>query len=168
MSRTPYTREIDVAAIANGLDPQLVEAVCVVESGGYTDALRPEPAFFAKYQAPRREWAFALSNPRRYGSSYGLMQVMLLVAIEVGFPMTDPPERLFIPEVGLKYGCRKLAELLAWSKGLGPTTSYDVQLRSALAAYNGGHLKNEPDLEPDRNAVYAQRVMTIYQPRLAS
>lgn len=161
MGRTCYRTEIEAAATKHGLNPNLVEAVVMVESAGYTEAFRPEPAFFAKYQASKPEWMFALANPRRYGSSYGLMQVMFCVATEVGFPMREAPEGLFIPERGLDVGCRKLAELLAWAKKTGQMVTSEVQLRSALAAYNGGHLKNEPDFAPDRNAAYADRVLRL-------
>lgn len=162
MSRTCYRAEIEAAARAHGLDPNLVEAVVFIESSGYTNAFRPEPAFFQKYQAPKPEWAFAITNPHRYGSSYGLMQVMFCVATEVGMPITDPPEHLFVPEVGLDVGCRKLAELIGWSKRKGATMTDEVQLRSALAAFNGGHLKNEPDFAPDRNAAYADKVWKVF------
>lgn len=162
MSRTCYRSEIEYAAKVHGLDPNLVEAVCFIESSGYTNSFRPEPAFFAKYQAPKAEWAFAVTNPHRYGSSYGLMQVMVAVAREVGFQQFAEPEYLFIPAIGLDIGCRKLAELIAWSKRTGATMTEEVQVRSALAAYNGGHLKNEPDFEPDRNAAYAEKVWKVF------
>lgn len=159
MTPTIYRGAIEAAAVAHNISPDLVEAVVLTESSAQTDAFREEPAFFAKYQAPKPEWSFARSNPRRYGSSYGLLQIMFAVAVEVGFRKSDPPEQLFIPEIGLEYGCRKLAELLHWAQLKGPTMDPDIQLRAALAAYNGGHLQNEPDFVPDRNAAYAEKVL---------
>ncbi len=162
MNRTCYRREIDAAAKAHGLDPDLVESLVLVESSGYASAFRYESAFFQKYQAPKTEWAFALQNPLRYGSSYGLLQIMVAVAREVGFQQYEEPEHLFIPRIGLEMGCRKFAELVAWAQRTGPTMSEEIQLRAAIAAYNGGHLKNEPDFTPDRNAAYAEKVYRIY------
>lgn len=161
MTRTCYRLEIYTAATKHGLDVNLVEAVVLAESSGRTNAFKEERAFFDRYQAPKAEWAFARPNPLRYGSSYGLMQVMVAVAGEVGFTDVRTPELLFLPEVGLEMGCRKLAELLAWAKGKGATMTPEVQLRSALASYNGGHLNNEPDFEPDRNAAYAAKVLSL-------
>lgn len=159
-NRTPYRLEIETIAQRHELPPDLVEAVVLTESAGHTDAFRFEPAFFVKYQAPKPEWQYALTNPRRYGSSYGLMQVMLAVAQEMGF--TGIPEALFQPEIGLEFGCRKLRELLQWAERKGAGVPEDVRVRSALAAYNGGHLKNEPDFAPDRNAAYATKVLTLF------
>lgn len=160
MIRTAYRLEIETVAMRHELPPDLVEAMVLVESSGHTDAFRFEPAFFARYQAPKKEWAYALTNPRRYGSSYGLMQIMLAVAREVGF--TGVPEELFVPEIGLEYGCRKLAELCRWAERRGNGLPEDVRLRSALASYNGGHLRNEPDFVPDRNAAYADKVLKLF------
>jgi soluble lytic murein transglycosylase-like protein len=67
------------------------------------------------------------ANPRRVSASYGLMQVMLPVAVELGY--VGEPEGLFVPSVALDMGCMKLAELLKWSGG---------NVDQALAAYNGG------------------------------
>ncbi len=75
------------------------------------------------------------------------MQVMFVVAKELGFTSPDP-ELLFVPRVGLDWGCRKLATLLQWSDG---------DLMQALAAYNGGKGNNQKP--PFRNIGYAERVL---------
>lgn len=142
--RTPYRAEIEAAAKAHGLEPDLVEAVVMTESSGHTDAFRWEPNFYAKYLAGKPQWADWA--PRRVASSYGLMQVMYVVARELGF--TGEPELLFVPRVGLDWGCRKLATLLAWSGG---------NVLQALAAYNGG--KGGNATPPYRNAHYAAKVL---------
>jgi soluble lytic murein transglycosylase-like protein len=162
MGRTAYRREIEIAAQKYGLPSDLVEAQCVIESGGYTDAFRYEAGFFSAYMAGKPEWAFTFGNPRRYSASYGLQQCLFVVAVEMGFPKGDPPERLFIPEVGLEFGCKKLADLMLWAHRDTFQADAETRLRSALAAYNGGKARNVPDLEPDRNAGYADRVMKIY------
>lgn len=127
------------------LDPALVEAMVIHESSGVTSAIRYESAFWAKYMAadPR----FLGADPKRVSSSYGLMQVMYVVALEVGFTFGDP-EYLFVPEIGLDTGCKKFRQLLDWAQGV------EAQ---ALAAYNGGKKANTTP--PYRNHVYAEAVL---------
>lgn len=142
-----YRAEVAVMADRYGLMPHLVQAVCMVESGGKTHAYRYEPAFWERYLKDKPEWDGA--DPERVSASYGLMQVMFPVAVEFGMDRTDPPEYLFVPLIGLEYGCRVLSERLTWARG---------ELRAALAAYNGGKKGNAPD-GPLRNAAYAEKVL---------
>jgi len=142
--RTAYRSDIEVAAKAHALDPDLVEALVLVESSGRTHAYRYEPRFWAKYMAARPEWRDL--NPERVSASYGLMQVLFVVAVECGFSAHDP-EYLFVPSIGLEYGCRKLEQLLRWSHGSIP---------QALAAYNGGRGGNAAP--PYRNQPYVDLV----------
>lgn len=125
MTRTLYRRQIEAAAAAHGLDADLVEAVVLVESSGQTDSFRFERGFWDLYLKGKEPYATQI--PRRVSSSYGLMQCMFAVAVEMGFK--DEPERLFVPEIGLEYGCRKLAAELKWANG-------DVM--KALGSYNAG------------------------------
>jgi soluble lytic murein transglycosylase-like protein len=143
---TPYRALIEQTAAPLKLDPNLVEAVVVAESNGCTDAFRFEPAFYATYLKGKPEWQ--AWNPRRISSSYGLMQVMFPTAKQYGFG--DLPELLFLPDVGLKYGCQHLAKMLAWADG---------DVRKALAAYNGG-TGNWTGTDAQR---YAARVGTLFE-----
>ena len=140
-----YRREIAEVAAAHGLDPRVVEAVVMVESSGRTHAYRYEAGFWAKYLANHPDYRGAV--PERASASYGLMQVMYPVAREMGLTSPDP-EVLFVPRVGLDYGCRKLASLMKWAEG---------DLVRALAAYNGG--KGGNTTPPYRNLAYAERVL---------
>lgn len=121
----PYRSDVEFAAYAHGLDPDLVEAVVIQESSGHADAFREEPAFYERYLKHNRFYA-GFNNPRRVGSSYGLMQVMFATAVDHGF--TKQPEYLFLPNVNLDMGCKILAFLI---KRFG-------NVPDALAAYNGG------------------------------
>jgi soluble lytic murein transglycosylase-like protein len=123
----PYRAEVEVIASRHGLTPDLVQAVCMVESAGKTDAYRFEPDFWATYIQNNPKYDGA--NPARVSASYGLMQVMFTTAVEHGMAPTEPPEYLFVPIIGLDWGCRILAKRIAWAKG---------DLRKALASYNGG------------------------------
>lgn len=141
---TAYRAAIVTAATAHALDPDLVEALILVESAGQAHAYRYEPQFWARYMAGTPEWQDA--NPHRVSASYGLMQILYVVAREVGFTEADP-EYLFVPHLNLEFGCRKLAQLLAWAHE-------DVE--QALCAYNGG--KGGNGGRPFRNQAYADRV----------
>ena len=121
---TDYQPDIIAAARHHGLDADLVTAVVLQESAGQTDAFRFEPSVWGWFQ---RSPKAAGLNARRAGSSYGLMQILYATATDYGF--SAEPEHLFLPKVGLDFGCRHLAALLQWAAG-------DVRL--ALAAYNGG------------------------------
>lgn len=162
MLRTRYKAEIDVAASKWGLDPLLVEAVVIQESGGNTDAFRFEPAFWNRYLKINPKYRHL--NPRRVSSSYGLMQVMYCRILEdkVGDNDAWEPELLFIPENGLDIGCGFLAELRQWAQSLRETTyTSDVDL-IALAAYNGGRGGNDPNKNwPLKNGKYAKSVLAI-------
>jgi soluble lytic murein transglycosylase-like protein len=123
---TLYRREIEIAAKAAGLDPDAQEAVVMQESSGRADAFRVEPAFYQRYLAGDPFYA-SFENPRRVGSSYGLMQIMYSTARQYGF--RGAPEELFGIEVNLRLGAKILASLLHTNGG---------RLADALAAYNGG------------------------------
>jgi soluble lytic murein transglycosylase-like protein len=138
-----FRREVEAAARTFGLNADIVQAVCLVESSGKTSAYRHEPGFWRRYLASNPKWEG--SNPDRVSSSYGLMQVMYPVACEMGF--SDKPEALFIPETGLYWGCRHLRDLLEWSH---------QNIDQALAAYNGG--KGGNGQPPYRNANYVAKV----------
>lgn len=142
---TSYRAVIEHEAAKHGLDPNLVEAVVIAESNGYTDAFRFEPAFYEHYLKGKAEYIGL--NPRRISSSYGLMQCMYSTAKQYGFG--EIPELLFIPDVGLQFGCLHLAKLLKQCEG-------DVRL--ALASYNGG-FGNKQAPTPQ---LYASRVLKLY------
>ena len=149
-----------VAAIApkHGLDVDLIEAVILTESSGQFHAYRFEPAFWDRYLKNHPDYRHML--PRTAAASYGLMQLMYPTARQEGF--TGKPWELFDPSINIEYGCRHLARHLAWAdshdeNNVGIFTL--TELRSALAAYNGDRQGNEPDANPDRNAVYADKVL---------
>lgn len=142
-----YRPLIAVCAKPHKLDPLIVEAVVLTESGGCADAFRYEPAFYRRYLQGKPEWADCI--PRRVSSSYGLMQIMYPVAKELGF--TGEPELLFVPSVNLAWGCLKLAKLLEWAGG---------EYVKAFAAYNGGQGGNAQP--PFRNQAYADKVLAQF------
>jgi hypothetical protein len=96
-----------MAAEQEALDPALVCAVIEQESSWQTRAYREEPAI--------------------KDASYGLMQVLGGTARGMGH--TGPPEDLYEPTVGCRYGCDFLRQML-------DLFGQDVLL--AVAAYNAG------------------------------
>jgi soluble lytic murein transglycosylase-like protein len=140
---TAYRAEIAAAAATHRLDPNLVEAVILIESSGQADAFRFEPGFYDRYLKDKPEYAGKI--PRRISSSYGLMQVMYTTALACGFDPTAPPEHLFVPAINLEYGCRKLSLELAWA----------TDVAKALAAYNAGR----GNWDSASGRLYAQRVL---------
>jgi soluble lytic murein transglycosylase-like protein len=160
MLRTRYKAEIDVAAAKWELDPLLVEAVVVQESGGNTDAFRFEPDFWNRYLKANVKYRGL--NPRRVSSSYGLMQVMYCRILEDKIADNDAwaPELLFIPENGLDVGCGLLHELLEWAHSLPLANKGETVVEVALAAYNGGRGGNDPNKNwPLKNGRYAKDVL---------
>ena len=144
MPRFYYDKEVQTAAAKHGLDPALVKAVVLIESSGRTSAYRHEPEFWLRYMANKPSWKDAI--PERVSSSYGLMQVMYTTALIHGF--SRQPEHLFLPEVGLDFGCKHLKYLLDRCNG-------DEEM--ALAQYNGGMGGNMT--RPLRNEGYALKVL---------
>lgn len=140
------------------LDSLLVAAVVLKESSANADAFRHERLFWNRYLKRLPEWT--QENPRRVSSSYGLMQVMFPVAVERGYKRTNPPEGLFVPEVGLEYGTRQLRYVMDWEDRKFPAVAGQERLRAALASYNGG-LQAPHALRPDTRA-YADAVLKYH------
>lgn len=152
--KTSYSDLIQQIAATHRLDPRVVEAIVLQESSGHTDAFRFEPKFWDRYLS--KLVLYRGKVPRRVSSSYGLMQIMYPTAWDRGF--RGEPEELFIPHVGLEWGCRHLAYLQAWASMFPGTPR--VLLASTLAAYNGGKADNEPGHQPLlRNGRYAAQVL---------
>jgi soluble lytic murein transglycosylase-like protein len=123
-----------------GLNPALIRAQVLVESGGDEFAIRYEHDFFARY-IKNNPTAKAYQYGPFAACSVGLLQVMVEVAYELGFD--GRPEQLFDAKVGLEYGCKKMIQLLAETKG-----DYNY----ALHAYNAG-------LGTPYDTVYVSKVM---------
>lgn len=140
---TEYRTEIERAAKDWRVDPDLLEAVVMIESSGNPHAVRYEPAFFDRYIRGKAEWA--KWQPRRVASSYGLAQLMFPTAREIGF--RGEPEELFVPSVNLYYAGKLLSRLLHWAKG---------NEAMALAGYNGG----QRGYKAEGPQAYAAKVLT--------
>lgn len=140
--RSQYRRLIEVQAQNFGLDPDLLEAQVLMESGDSPTAFRWEPAFWATYLVDRPA---AIWGPLG-ACSYGLLQILGQVALERDFH--GLPQDLFVPGTNLYLG----AKHLAWLR-----RQVDGDLHAALAAYNGGLEGNQR--APFRNQGYLGKVL---------
>jgi soluble lytic murein transglycosylase-like protein len=126
------------AASEHNLDPQLVCAVVEQESDWDPGAIRMEEEFFLHYIKPLK---LAPSESVLRATSFGLMQIMGEVAVELGF--IDSFDKLCEPDCGLQYGCWHLKNkfreagndvhkaLLLWNGGGDPLYADQVLARMA-------------------------------------
>ena len=147
--KVPSARDlVPAAATRYGIEPALVAALVMQESGGDTYAWNPEPHYQwfwdvklgKPFRAVTASEVAAKVPPADFHSlagdadqewcgqqaSWGLLQVMGAVARERGYrgrflpALTDPAD-------GLEYGCRHLAYLQS------------KYMAGAVSAYNAGH-----------------------------
>ncbi len=152
-----YTPIAIQTAHENGLDPALVQAICHVESGWDTYAMRYEPQFEARYLTGldfRRVSPCSRDTERKgRAMSWGLMQVMGQVARELGF---DGPylSALCDPALGLRYGCLHLRRKM---------DKYGSQgIEAVISAYNAGQPVRRPD-GTWANGIYVRMVLEQLQ-----
>lgn len=166
-------RVIEGVALELSLDPLVLEAIALVESGGEPTAWNPEPRyrwfwdvaqrrpFRAVTEAevaakrPPADFAAIAGDPDQewWGqqASWGLLQVMGAVAREHGCRLPFLPA-LVDPRQGVLYGAKTFRVCLAWAGG---------DIEAAAAAYNGGRTRdNEPGVAPKRNQAYATKVLS--------
>lgn len=121
-------------AAYHGLEQALVHAIIMVESAGNTWAVRYEPNM--RWQLPPEQ---SQIHAKACGvsldtelmcqrTSWGLMQVMGVVARELGFD--GLLTKLCDEELGIAYGCKQLERLKKWHKSY----SFD----DVVASYNAG------------------------------
>jgi len=104
-----YRATIEKASTDHGIPTAVICGIISQESGWATWAMRYEPDFTKRYIIP----TYPKSTPTfqvQHGSSWGLMQLMGLVARELGYK--DNILYLLRPEIGIEWGCRKLAALI--------------------------------------------------------
>jgi len=117
-----------------GLDADLLEAQVLVESfRPHTDAFRFEPGIWSQLQRGALHPAIPIdlttANPRRIASSYGLLQILYVTALDRGY--RGDPEGLFVPEVGLSFGCGRAEGIPDVGQGRHRVRAGGVQRRRA-------------------------------------
>jgi soluble lytic murein transglycosylase-like protein len=147
------------------LEPALVYAIIKVESNGNTLAYNPEgrwveekwQGFWSKYM--KNNPAYRNHPLEKYiclNGAFGLMQILAVRAMELGFGRDSDPSGLWQPEVGIYYGCLNLKILMDRYKG----NIWDV-----VAAYNQGNIRkysSGPHEGKYCNYQYVEKVMEFY------
>ena len=142
---------VNINKVANGagMDPLLIGAIVMTESGGNTWAVRYESKF--KYIVTPDIFAkqvnCSLATETMFqASSFGLMQIMGGTARSNGYK--DHLVKLCDPDVGLIWGCLFLNKLIK---------KYDL-LTDAIAAYNAGSPRRDSEGNYV-NMVYVSKVL---------
>lgn len=136
------------------LDPILIAAVVLQESTGDQFAFRFEPAFLNRYIKDKTPaqlgglWPVVTGDraaddraiefhKRLRSCSFGLMQLMLQTAVELGFKGL-PVEDLFVPSINIELGCKKIARCVLAVKKRMPHLEDLPLWREVLLCFNGG------------------------------
>jgi soluble lytic murein transglycosylase-like protein len=136
----------------------LVKAIIRQESNFNPWAIRVERGFWSRYftgimqlinGTPSKaddRWA---EYPDITSCSYGLCQLMLTTAIELGFTFTYPTE-LLDPITNIYYGCKLFRKLL---------DKYNNNEQDAIAAYNQGNNVKDSTGQYKRAQKYVDSVL---------
>ena len=123
-----------------GIDEKLIRAIIKKESSGNQWAFRVERGFWVRYfpgikaifsRTPEKDEQW-LAYPDIVSASYGLMQVMLSTAMELGFRFQYPGE-LYEPATNIKFGC------LLLKRNFDRYKNWD----DAISAYNQGNNRKD-------------------------
>jgi soluble lytic murein transglycosylase-like protein len=139
---------IQSRALLHGLKPELVLAICKVESDFNPKAIRFEPHWTYQFSVSVLAHKCKCSYDTEkflQACSFGVMQIMGTVARELGFD--EPLVNLLELEKGLEFGCLKLKKL---------SEQYD-KLEDVISAYNQGSALKSGDTY--KNFEYVDKVM---------
>jgi soluble lytic murein transglycosylase-like protein len=137
------------------IDEALIRAIIKKESSWRPYAYKVEKGFLTRYltgiknlffKTPEKDEAW-LTYPDIVSASYGLMQIMLTTAMELGFRF-DSPFELFDPATNIKYGCLLLKKYY---------NRYG-DWNDAIASYNQGNNRKNSD-GSYINQAYVDKVM---------
>lgn len=147
------------AAKRSGLPKLFLKAVAIVESSLDPRAYRFEQGFWDRYLANNPLWMD--KDPQVVSASYGLMQIMFVVAYESGFIGTA--DDLYNPVINVELGAKILAKHLKNVEKEGVHVKYGLwPLMVAAARYNGGSGGNPDSTGRLRNQQYANKVRRVW------
>ena len=145
-----------------GLKKLLLKALAIRESALDPKAYRHEPGFWNRYLKNNSKWKD--KDPALVSSSWGLCQLMYVVAVELGFPMGMTGEELCDPVTNIELAAKHLRRSLDLIHkknvcvehiGLNP-------LVVAIARYNGGAGGNPDNDGRLRTQAYADKVIKTW------
>jgi soluble lytic murein transglycosylase-like protein len=147
MVRPELRSIIEMRALEFEIDPDLIEAFCLVESSGNPRATRYEANFYKTYIQPMlHNNAITPEEAMGRATSFGIMQIMGQVAREKGFK--GKFEELFEPGTGLFWSLKHLKHFI---------DKYAPNLDNAIASYNAGSPRKD-DSGNYRNQIYVDRI----------
>lgn len=137
-----------------GLDPDLVLAIVMTESGNDTCVVRYEPKwkyFFDTAKFARMNKITEDTEKVLQSMSWGPMQIMGTKLREYGY--TGMLTEAIDPNISAHYSCKFLKQLLdKW-----------VDVETAISAYNAGSPARDPVTKKFRNQEYVDKVINHYQ-----
>jgi len=141
----------------------LLKALAIRESALDPDAYRMEPAFWDRYLKDNPEWEG--EDPAKVSASWGLCQLMFVVAVELGFGKDRTGEDLCDPVVNIELAAKKLRLTLdTIYKYKTPDKNFELlPIEICLARYNGGGGGNPDDAGKLRTQKYADKVMRTWR-----
>ena len=143
----------------------LLKALAIRESALRPDAYRMEPEFWEKYCKGTPEWGD--EDPALVAASWGLCQLMYVVAVELGFKKGRTGEELCDPVVNIELAAKKLRLILdtIYKYSIPDKNFMLLPIHIALARYNGGGgagPDNSGNLT-ERTQKYADKVLKTWQ-----
>jgi len=134
-----------------------LKAVAICESALDERAYRFERNFWLRYLANNPEWKDR--EPTEVSASYGLMQPLFVVAVEMGFSGT--PEELYNPVYNIEIGAKILRKNINMVHSKNYQSKYsDYEI--ATSKFNGGSWKNPSADGSLRNLKYMTKVMRVF------
>ena len=165
-NRPSIEARVRALAPTHGLDPDIVLAICEVESGFEPYATRYEPMYTYLQLAAlhaERVGITKITEEVHQKTSWGLMQLMGGVARELGFRRHMP--ELCDVDLNIELGCKKLVSCYhRWHPESGKRGT-DLILGEwsdpAIAAYNAGSPRRDAGGQL-KNWGYVQKVRAAY------
>jgi len=141
----------------------MLKALAIRESALRPDAYRYEPKFWEKYLKDNPEWEG--EDPALVSASWGLCQLMYVVAVELGFKKGRTGEELCDPVVNIELAAKKLRLILDTINKHGVCIKhYPLHpLCVALSRYNAGGKNNPSDSGILKSQKYINGILKTWQ-----
>ena len=152
-----YDKMFCIAGKKYNIKKLLLKAIAITESGLDPKAYRFEPLYFERYMKDKPEWAD--KDPKVVSASYGLLQIMFPVAVNLGFVGTA--EELCDPMINIMLGAKLMRQLIdrATKQRLTDQFYWLSNLQICLSRFNGGSWKNPDEMGVLRNQKYVRKVL---------
>jgi len=159
---TKYDRIFCLMSKKYRIPKLLLKALAIRESALNPEAYRYEKKFWKTYLQDNPEWMD--EDPAKVSASWGLCQLMFVVAVELGFGKDRTGEELCDPVINIELAAKKLRLILdTLYKYKTPDKNFMLlPIEICLSRYNGGGSGNPADDGTLRTQVYADKVMKTW------